>query len=514
MAGQGNRPFPPETDEMTKKLYTAAGHGLKTRIQHMLENGANPNASVRGHSLLHTAAANGHTAIVSLLLEKGALVNVRTPGGQTPLHDSSYFGQRGATQVLLDKAAYVHAKTRDGRTALHYAAMGGHPRLIEILLDRKIVIDVANPDGWTPFLQAVHRGHLDCVRLLVERGANISAAINNESSALLLAAATDQCAVANYLLTRPNGPDVDQPNAYGWTALHMAADKGHLGMTRCLMNRTEGYRPIRKAANVNAQNELGQTALHLTARHNHLHVARCLISLRASVNARTNNLQCPLHWAANYGHSDMVKLLIANGAALEAKDNRGMTPATVAANATHHEIVLVLKAATGKARRSAVEKVRQQSLAAKAASAVRTAAAEKQEQVEVKVANTEPGSPPRDLAPQGSMVTQPESESESSDAVTARSKTSNTQHGGESKEVSAMTSALATRSAASEGNHAEAINAAVRETLPEPRSKLPDSMPARADSVGHTGVLLQEGNVALPHHPAEASRTAETTLKG
>jgi ankyrin len=42
---------------------------------------------------LHQAATYGHTAVIELLLERGAAVDVATTKGFTPLHSASYTGQ-------------------------------------------------------------------------------------------------------------------------------------------------------------------------------------------------------------------------------------------------------------------------------------------------------------------------------------------------------------------------------------------------------------------------------------
>lgn len=65
-------------------------------------------------------------AICKLLLSAGAVVNMQTPGGATPLHRASYCGHLELVQALIDWGADVNLVDSDGRTALHKASEGEH----------------------------------------------------------------------------------------------------------------------------------------------------------------------------------------------------------------------------------------------------------------------------------------------------------------------------------------------------------------------------------------------------
>ena len=120
------------------------------------------NLSLRGGTLLHVAAEYGHPAAVTLLLDRGADVNVRATvdeagvGGQTAIfHAVTQFGDGGlpVTQLLIERGADLAVRVkllgdyeRPGEivecTALGYALLFGGPRqrrTVMMLRDRGAV---------------------------------------------------------------------------------------------------------------------------------------------------------------------------------------------------------------------------------------------------------------------------------------------------------------------------------------------------------------------------------------
>jgi Ankyrin repeats (3 copies) len=71
--------------------------------------------------LQHWAARSGHLETVRLLLEKGAVVDLKNATGNTPLHLASHNGRVEVTYALLDAGADILAENSGGRTPLQVA---------------------------------------------------------------------------------------------------------------------------------------------------------------------------------------------------------------------------------------------------------------------------------------------------------------------------------------------------------------------------------------------------------
>ena len=68
----------------------------------------------------------------------------------------------------------------------------------------------------------------------------------------------------------------------------------------------------------------GETALHLAAENGHIEAVKVLLDLGASINALQNTAHTPLMYAAYFGQMEVVELLIDQGAELNLRgDSHG-----------------------------------------------------------------------------------------------------------------------------------------------------------------------------------------------
>jgi ankyrin repeat protein len=122
-----------------QSLGLAAFFGQVEIVRFLLGRGAAVDSSSRNPMRvmpLHSAAANRHLEICSLLLDHGAPVNAAQADDFTPLHEAAQNGQIELVSLLLDYGAEVNARKADGQTPLALAAQYGHPQVAELLKER------------------------------------------------------------------------------------------------------------------------------------------------------------------------------------------------------------------------------------------------------------------------------------------------------------------------------------------------------------------------------------------
>ena len=108
----------------------------------------------------------------------------------------------------------------------------------------------------------------------------------------------------------------------GYTALHTAAQQGHVSVIELLVS---------KGAMVDARNKEWETPLVKAALKGHEEAAICLLDHGADVNAKDRLGFTPLLCAAQVGHLPVVELLVLRGAGLNLGNFQGVTPLITAA---------------------------------------------------------------------------------------------------------------------------------------------------------------------------------------
>ena len=193
----------------------------------LLERGADVNVKdeYSGSSLLHLAAGHDGHEVVPLLIAHGVDVDVRDFHGWTPLHDAAESDAREAALALIEQGADLDARDGDDKTPLHRAAAAweGAPRTAALLADHGASVDAKDPAGWTPLHHAL-AGHAprDVAGMLIDRGADAGAATALAGwTPLHLATHLNDPGLVAALLAR-GAPVNAQTRIGGWTPLHLA----------------------------------------------------------------------------------------------------------------------------------------------------------------------------------------------------------------------------------------------------------------------------------------------------
>jgi ankyrin repeat protein len=112
------------------------------------------------------------SAVVSLLVSRGANVKARSKRGETALADAASRGDFEAVKLLLDRGADANAADYRGYTPLMHATQYDRdsPEIVRLLLARGANVNVT-AEGQTPVSIAARRGNTELTRLLREASA-------------------------------------------------------------------------------------------------------------------------------------------------------------------------------------------------------------------------------------------------------------------------------------------------------------------------------------------------------
>ena len=159
----------------------------------------------------------------------------------------------------------------------------------------------------------VKSGNMSEVRELLETYVDVTTRKINGfgATALHFAAQYGHVDVAKLLIQ--NGADVNTECDYKITCLHYAAMSTKRADVAKLL--------VQNGADVNAVDELGnETSLHIAAKWGNVDMTTFLIQNGADVNIKNKKNKTCLHFAGKYGEIEVMKVLIQNGADVNAVD--------------------------------------------------------------------------------------------------------------------------------------------------------------------------------------------------
>lgn len=201
-------------------------------LREWLERRRNPTDPNTHNKPLLDASWDNDVKEVRRLLSAGADVNTDFIYPRTPLHQASIQGHDAVVKVLLEAGAEVDVLEDDvphryHETALCSASTNGHATVVKMLLDAG-----ADPDGcgnrrrklrWTPLRHAIHNGHDAVVKLLLEAGASIHWKLRNDGTLLHDAMYQgEDSKIVKLLMDAGAGVYVHKKNSMGETPLSLA----------------------------------------------------------------------------------------------------------------------------------------------------------------------------------------------------------------------------------------------------------------------------------------------------
>jgi ankyrin repeat protein len=329
---------------------TAARAGSVEVVDIVLAHHAGVNTAerIKGQTALMWAAAEGHAAVVAVLVAHGADVHARSALGSTPLLFAARAGDLATARALvaagaevndrepvrpLPKGADANEVLPGGNSALLVASASvnatsgfeysltvkrsGHEALAMFLLENGA--DFSNTDtiGTTPLHAAVQTNKVALVKALLARGADVNARLTKAPPPL-------------------RGDFVDYRGYVGATPLWLAANARYPNVETLRALAAAGAEPgaaIQDGTTpLMAAVGMAQNDARLAAEPSALEIVKALVELGAEPNAVNRAGQTALHGAARAGRNSIVEFLAAHGAALDLKDKQGRTALDVAQN--------------------------------------------------------------------------------------------------------------------------------------------------------------------------------------
>ena len=260
-------------------LIVAIRTGNTAVVRLLLERGADiMRVDEEGCTAFHIAAETGNVDIL------GQLLNICSPtaqipvtcSGEDPVFWAAKNGHFKAFEMLHLRFPNV-TPNRDGRLPVHYAAMYGQMAILKSPVIAQS-LDARDNFRWTPLHFAADSKSLDAVKHCIQYSDKDSRALDHGAERLM--------------------PEDQQ---YCQTALSIAVSSGDEEITMFL---------LREGASTKIMSSSGETLLHLCARSGLLEVGRHLLeSRRVNPLARNKDGVLPMHLAAANGHLNVFEYL-------------------------------------------------------------------------------------------------------------------------------------------------------------------------------------------------------------
>jgi RNA polymerase sigma factor (sigma-70 family) len=293
-------------DRVGRGDVVAVAAALDAHPEWLAARGENERLWTGGFNALAVATLSGQTAVVKLLIARGAHLATPVAAGVSPIALAAIEGRTDVVQLLLDGGVTIDLFAA--------AAIGDAQHVAAFLRNQLAAAAERTFDGKTPlhFCRSV-----EVAQILLTGGADINALDDSETTPLQWISATGRYKpLCRYLIAQ--GAKADATDIF-WACSYgdIRAVLRFLAADAALVHARRPAGPGIHPACV------GRTPLHEAAVRGEAAIGQLLIEHGADVNARSGDHEAtPLHAAACCGHREIVDLLLAAGADRSARDSR------------------------------------------------------------------------------------------------------------------------------------------------------------------------------------------------
>lgn len=272
------------------------------------------------NSILHICK---HNEIFKRLLKYDLNINDQNNNGFTPLHIITQKGNLEIVNLLIDKGALLDIKSNYGNTALHYAIQNKYEDVSKLLIDKGADVNIVNNQNVYPIHRAIDISSISIVKHLVENGADLDVKNHNGLNVLSMVCCHSNIEILRYLFRQDQ---MDSQCNFKCTALHYAVSRGNNEIIKFLIDHK---------ANLNILDYRDKTPIYIAVIKGNIDIVEYLIKHGADLyfdKAKPNLL---LQAACIEGYDDIMELLIREGMDIYSLDNRGNTLLHIAASKGH-----------------------------------------------------------------------------------------------------------------------------------------------------------------------------------
>ena len=215
--------------------------------------------------------------------------------------------------------------------------MTGSPEVTAaVIASGSVNVDDGDHRGSTPLMYCSLKGYTPVARVLLDKGADVSRTDVEGFSAMHVAAQSGHLEVVK-LLMKASRASLDAKMCDGSTPLHLSSQKGNCEVIRTL---------IKAGANINSRTQFGATPLYLATEERQLLAIKELLRAGADPRVVADERFVALDMATQNGDTAVVRELVERvGIRRCGGDSCGAQALRLAAEEQHIDIMLILVAA-------------------------------------------------------------------------------------------------------------------------------------------------------------------------